>query len=130
VGKEEHRVTRFWDAKQPEWWQRMVCTTEKGAVGAMNWVSQLERPWTSANKTALPTRLVFRVNGNQQLWPQAKTATPRRSGKVSNPQSPAERLAVAMPTLSGWMVVMGIANVARVTPRMGLAMAMASSNVP
>jgi hypothetical protein len=74
--------------------------------------------WTNVKQPALLTPLVFPLctpllTGKSQT----KVAPPLLTGKVSKPQSPAERLAVTMPTLFGWMVVMGIVNVARVMIR-------------
>jgi hypothetical protein len=45
VGKEQQRVTRFWDAKRPEWLHRhrMLSMTDMDALVGMNWVPQLKQ---------------------------------------------------------------------------------------
>jgi len=49
-------------------------TPGKDALVEMNWVSLLEKQWTSVNKTALMTPLVFRWNG--KTWTVALASCP------------------------------------------------------
>ena len=50
-------------------------TPGKDALVEMNWVSLLEKQWTSVNKTALMTPLVFRWNGKTRTVALASCPT-------------------------------------------------------